>query len=353
MKHSEEKIPIIPGKINIFVNKSIKFINYFCFGGITKKNNCFNDIPDDDAINVNIDVVSAKHFSTKDSVGLVNFSKHCMVGDGQIYYFRKFFFLKFGLKLKKIDNNNFCLSITPHYLYLVHLRIENLYPFGVHLSDLLMIETIQKGNLVLYGGAFFNTQSGKASIIMAPRGVGKTYSLLKLIENKTFKLISEEISYLDLSKQEANLICVPNTILHISKNSGRIKFFDLFSIIFRRRSLLEFYGLETFSKEGVAQRIYLLENSKNDSIERAPVDEENFRKIMTIQRLQFSYYYNPLLRAYSYYGNLDLDYIYKKEESLLISFFQKIELFIVRASSLEKFSQLIEAKEKSDLPPLT
>ncbi|MDD4353348.1 MAG: hypothetical protein PHN56_02725 [Candidatus Nanoarchaeia archaeon] len=350
MKYNKKKKIMPVSGVNIFIDKNIKgIINFFCFNGAERGTNYFNNESKGDEINILIKIVSPDYFLPEKKDNLVNFSKYYRVGRNQVYYFRKILFFKLGLSFKKVSEKTFCFSVTTDYLRFVKLRIGNLCSLGVHLLYLLMIETIKKGNLILYGGAFLNTQSNIASLIIAPSGVGKTQTLLKLIEDKSFKLLSEEDSYLDFSNQELNFICVPNTIFNINKNKKKGRFFDfLFDFLFvkKDKTILEVLGPEIFSRKGTAKRIYLLENSKSDSIEKVPNNEENLRKVTAIQHLRFSNYWNELLCAYSYYGNLDMNHIYKKDEALLREFFSRVELFIVKASSFEKFSQLIRSIEK-------
>ena len=180
-------------------------------------------------------------------------------------------------------------------------------------------------------------------MIVAPPGVGKTYTLLNLAKQENVEIISEETSYVNMVNNAGSLIPTQNTFLNDRKNKGSAM--NLISFLFARKIKKRLEGtlkqINFATSETVLKRIYILENSKNDLIKRLEHSEENFKRLLTIQRFTSSYFNNQLLRAFSRFSELNLEQILQREEAILRNLYTNVELYSVCASRVEKFPELI------------
>jgi hypothetical protein len=117
--------------------------------------------------------------------------------------------------------------------------------------------------------------------------------------------------------------------------------------------LLEYYinpskksiseGIKNFTVDESAKikRIFILDRGKESTIEKIDA-EEALRRILIINRNEFSYHKNPLLFAYSYFQPcLNIDKLMKTEERILREIVEKTESFLVRTADPRQYIDLV------------
>ncbi|KKR07611.1 MAG: hypothetical protein UT32_C0009G0072 [Parcubacteria group bacterium GW2011_GWC2_39_14] len=339
---SKKKITVVKGKIELLLDENMDFLSYFSFGEIMRETGEDDFVEHKDVICISIESVNSDSFDSKHCQG-TRFARNYSGEANTTSFSKKFLHLNFGLKIKKNSDKNYVFFVTKNYLRFIKYKIENIYPLGIHLFDVLQIETIKLGNIAIYGSAFLNSKSKEASLIVAPPGVGKTYTLLNLAKQENVEIISEETSYVNMVNNAGSLIPTQNTFLNDRKNKGSAM--NLISFLFARKIKKRLEGtlkqINFATSETVLKRIYILENSKNDLIKRLEHSEENFKRLLTIQRFTSSYFNNQLLRAFSRFSELNLEQILQREEAILRNLYTNVELYSVCASRVEKFPELI------------
>jgi hypothetical protein len=331
---------IIPGEIAIKFDKPRAVFHYFSLGEIM--NGSLFTFSSRTKYTVDVHVVPHPSDHKKGEFG--KFSSFYEVGDDWVLYKRKYGGLTCELLIQGLPGNKLTVYVNSFYLNLVKAKIDGLYPVGVHLTDILLYKILDDDNLVVHGASLFDPDNEKSFLLVAPPDTGKTYTTFKLLE-KGYKFLGEDLSFYD--GQEDALVCMPYT----STWGHRFKFkkIDVSKIPFvgllsnsAKKGVEEIFGKESVKERAHLDRIYLLEKSDDDeSIEQVTADKTLLRKVMAIQRNEFSYFKNPLLRAYEYYHPLGIDEIYTKEAKNFEKLFTKKDLFVVRAPHYERYEHLI------------
>jgi hypothetical protein len=342
---SKKVITLVPGKVEVSIPSNIHQLRYLYFGEFSDPIDFFKNYIGKSAIKIDLHIISYKEFIGRSVVGFTQFSKDIRLKKNSIYFLKRVFFFKFGIALEKQSELEFKFFVTPHYFKYIKEKFGNIYPFGIHLFDLIHLEILKGGDFVFYGSSFFNTLRNEASLIIAPSGVGKTRSVLKLITQDGCKLLGEEVTYIDCTSKSPHVVCTPHTsTTNLEKHSGWIGFFNsLFSS--QMKSLFHTYGSDFFAFGGELKRVYILENSFEEGITKIN-KEESFYKISLIQNL-FTYFSNGILQASSYNQMCDILSIRKKEEETLRLILSSVRVYCIRARSSERFYSFIQQIEKN------
>lgn len=341
---TQKVVALVPGKIRILLPFEIQQIRYLYFGEVSIPIEFFKQYIEKFEVEVSIQIIPYKKFFDESQRNTLKFSKYIHLKNDQIFFFRRVLFWKFGISIQKQGDSKFTMLVTPHYFKYIKERVGNLCPFGVHLSDLLYIEMLKRSNFVFYGGSFLNTKRDEASLVVAPSGVGKTRSLLGLVRQGQYKLLGEEVTFVDCINESPYVVCTPHTsVTNLEKHNIWV---GLFNSIYssRMKSLFDKYeGNKSFSIGGKLKRIYILENSTEDHIEKIEFSE-SLRKIVSIQNL-FTYFSSILLQAGTYNETFNLIDIRKKEEVLLHKIISSVSVYCIKAKSSETFHLLIQKIE--------
>jgi hypothetical protein len=115
-----------------------------------------------------------------------------------------------------------------------------------------------------------------------------------------------------------------------------------FFVTSEKKGVADIFGDDSVSESADLQVIYLLQKSTKDAVTKAELDDELMRKIMAIQRNEFSYFKNPLIRAYEYHNELDVDAIYDTERRNIKKLLSAKDIYLVEAKDYMSFSKMIE-----------
>ncbi len=331
---------IIPGKLAIKFNHPRKVFYYFSLGEIM--NGSLFKFNKTTKYKVAINVVKHPRDHVPDTGG--HFSSFYKVGDGWVLYERKYGGLSCELAVTGMDSNNLTIYVNSFYLNYIKIKVDNMYPVGIHVTDILLSKMIGDNDLVIHGASLYDTNKKVAFLLVAPPDTGKTYTTYKLLE-QGYKFLGEDLSYYD--GESDSLICMPYTSTwgHRFKlkalDVSKVPFVGMFSNS-AKKGVEEIFGKESVVERERLDRIYILEKSNTEeSISKAKVDDSLIRKVMAIQRNEFSYYKNPLLRAYEYYHSVDLDGVAAIEARNINKLFEDKEVYLVRAPHYERYKDLI------------
>lgn len=253
--------------------------------------------------------------------------------------------IKIKLHLKNLFNNTELTVNKPYYKY-VRVKLDNVYPPGVHLSDILSINLIKRRFTPLHCAAV--ASQGEGSLLIAPPDTGKTITTLLALK-KGYSYLAEDIAVVD--HEHVYINPYTSTFLHNKEFEGYSALNrSLFSLT-KKIPLLSSYlrpkisvsnFLKHFKVNGKARikNIFILDRGKS-SIE-AIDPAEALRRTMIINRNEFSYHKNPLLFAYSYFNpSLDLDKTMKTEAELVQTIVAKSDRFLLRTLEPREYIELM------------
>ena len=297
---------IVPKVLTLDINKELKNLNYFSLGEVVKKN-IFNE--NEEQIQVKIRFVKdpEEHAGEKMS----NFSSYYKVGPGSILLTRKYAGITCKMLVKDLLSDSPEFYINKAYYKTIRFKVDNLYPPGVHIMDIIMLRMLKGKDLILHGASLKKKDSEGSFLILAPPDTGKTYTTYKLLE-LGYQFLGEDLSYYQHSTD--SLMCVPFTSTwghHFSGNkrlADKIPFAELF-IENDKETVDDLFDKESVAESARLDRIYLIEKDTKKSATKINSSDQLLKKINSIQRNEFSYYKNPLLRAFEYQNNIDIDKI--------------------------------------------
>jgi hypothetical protein len=277
------------------------------------------------------------------------FSTFYSVNQDEVYYERNYGGIKCAMLVKGMRSNEIQVYANPSYMRLVKFKIDNMYPVGVHLTDLLLLRILQNDDLVVHGASLQNTKTGKGFLLVAPPDTGKTYTTFHLLK-QGYKFLGEDLSYYRSSTDE--LLCMPYTStwghrFSFSKlDPSKIPFVGLFSES-NKKGVEEIFGKDAIAEKAELDTIYLIQKGERDRVTEISAGDDMHRRIMAIQRNEFSYFKNSLIRAYEYYNDINVDRIAEKESENFKKLLGKKKLVLVEGTSYESFKGLIDERERS------
>lgn len=329
----KKRIVLIPEKLSVNLDSKIKGIHYFHLGECLT-DNIFEHEREKFNIELNIVSNSSNVFKINNPIHL---TKDYKITEKSLYFRKKHHFFDFRILIENIDSNDIELFVNKQYWKLVKFKIENLYPVGIHLTDLLLLKAIENNDLIIYGASLFNRKTDSAFLIMSLPAVGKTHTTFKLLHNKDYQYLGEDVSYYDSQNNE--LYCVPFSSSW-SHHRNRFYFFS------EHNNVINIFGKDKVKEKTKLKRIYLPEYAKENKITKIPNDARLLNKILNLQRNAFSYYKNPLFRTVDYFrGNLDIENLYKKEALLFEQMLKDKDVYLVSSDNYDNFHQIIHKNE--------
>lgn len=335
---------IIPDKLLLDVEKSIRELCYFSLGEMINRS-IFKESNEEFQVRLRIVNNPLKYFVEP----YKQFSTNYKVGVNSIYYRRKYGGIKCEMSIINLKSNRFQVFVNKNYLRFVRFKVDGLYPIGIHLMDLLLLKIIDSGDLVIHAASLYNSKTKDAFLLVAPPDTGKTYTTYMLLK-EDFKFLGEDLSY--YNKKYNSLLCMPLTStwghrFEVAKKRKieKIPFLSLF-IESTRKIATEIFNESIIKRKAKLSRIYILEKSSENKVEKIEISDELIRKIMIIQRNEFSYYKNPLLRAFDYFNSINVDIIFEKEKENLKEMLKNKNIYLVSANNHKSFPGLILKNEK-------
>jgi hypothetical protein len=264
----------------------------------------------------------------------------------EIFYARPIGFGKTIKLLLKNLLNGTQLLVNGDYYKLVKLRVDNVYPPGVHLADILSVNLLERKYTPLHCAAISSANEG--TLLVAPPDTGKTVTTLLALK-RGFSYMAEDIAVVDRENVYANPYT--STFLHNDELIGYNKINKSLFSLYRKIPFLHDYLrprgsvhalLRNFKIEEKApiENIFILDRGRTSIEELA--SKEAIRRIMIINRNEFSYYKNPLLFAYSYFNpELNINKLMEVEEELVHTIVDRAHCFLLKSNEPKQYIELI------------
>ncbi|MEM4680608.1 MAG: hypothetical protein QW038_02325 [Nanopusillaceae archaeon] len=137
-------------------------------------------------------------------------------GKKEIYYERPLARkIRAKLLLKDLERNT-KIYVNKSYFRLVKFKVDNLYPPGIHLTDILSTKLLKNG--LSHSHSACISIDNKAILIFAPPDTGKTITTFLALKNG-FNFISEDITIVD--KKYAYSCPLTSTFYHLLVNEKK------------------------------------------------------------------------------------------------------------------------------------
>lgn len=327
------------------VVSSKEFIQYFSLGQNLESYSQSSR----SAIEVDFDVV--KNLS-RDTVDAQKFHFFYGYYDKQeIFYERP---LSVGIKLKmQVKNLLDHPKIVANEAYFKYIRFkaDNVYPPGIHLLDILLVNLLQRMYSPLHC-AVISTPNNEGILLAAPPDTGKTLTSF-LALNRGFHFLAEDIAFVDEKYVYANPYT--STFLHGDQfgngRSGKslrslVKSiptkFDLLQYYTRppKKSISDIVKGVKIEEKAMIKNIFVLDRGEASVQRLSP--EEAARRILIINRNEFSYYKNPLIFAYSYFNSsLDVNKLMRTEEQIIDTIVNTRDCFLIKSNDPKRYIEQI------------
>jgi len=190
---------------------------------------------------------------------------------------------------------------------MVKMKADNLYPPGVHLTDILTVKLLEKGFTPIHSAAFSLGTNG--FLVCGPPDIGKSLTVVLALKHG-YKFLSEDITVTDGRRVFTNPYTFTFLQIHgFEKASIRLAFwkfiyrnFPPLSYWIKPPRILLHQRIREVNIERNAEikSIFFLDKGK-ESLKKIG-SEEALMKFLSINRNEFSYHKNPLIFAYSYFN---------------------------------------------------
>ena len=264
-------------------------------------------------------------------------------GIDAVYYERR---LGMGITAKMYAENLLrggkVLANSSYYKY-VRAKIDNAYPIGVHLADFLILNLLQRGYAPLHSAAISSKDTGM--LIVGPPDSGKSLTTI-LALRQGFSYLSEDVTFVD----ENNVYANPYTSTFVHNNKSRNLRDILFGVLpftsyffeSPRTSVRDLVKNVEIDEKAEVKKIFILDQAKGESAQRLSASEA-LRRILIINRNEFSWYKNPIVLAYSYFNSsLDLRKLMQIEEHIINSLIEKADCFLIKSSNPKNYINMIQ-----------
>lgn len=333
------------------VTSSIDYIPYFSLG---ENLDLYSDEPSQAIIDTSFNVVkNIPYDKSKCQKFHFFFGFH---NSDEIYYERP---LSIGIKLKMQVNDLLRqpkITVNKEYYKYIRFKADNVYPPGIHLVDIISVNLLQKMYAPLHCAAI-SSEKNEGILIVAPPDTGKTLTTFSALK-KGFHFLAEDIAFVDKKSVYANPHT--STFLHNDRlGNGDVKksFRSLLKKIPSKFDLLEYYirsprmSISDIIKNvkidnsAIIHKIFILDRGKTDSQKIDP--EEASRRILIINRNEFSYFKNPLIFAYSYFNpSIDLNKLMRVEENIIDTIVKDKDCYAINANDPKEYIKLLIDKVK-------
>lgn len=241
------------------------------------------------------------------------------------------------------------ITINKWYHRFIRFKMDNVHPPGAHLTDILTIQLLEKNFLPLHCAAV--SLRGDGFIIAAPPDTGKTVTSMLATKNG-FGFLSEDIAIADdtfiySNPQTATFYHIPGFKENRSIRQRLFNFANTkmpaLCFLISPPSARIYEVMKTIDVDAKApvKGIFILEKG-SELVEEIDTDEV-LRRMLIINRNEFSYYKNTLIFAHSYFNRLpDLGKLQRREEELMLTLASKARCYLVRSSNSMKFIDSIK-----------
>jgi hypothetical protein len=318
-------------------------IPYFSFGEYLDNNSSSIDPQISLDFQVTKDLSKPEHLNQK---------FHFCVGQDnsdEIYYERP---LGLGIVAKmhcKNLHSNPQVIVNNSYYKFIRSRIDNAFPPGVHLADLLCLKLLEKDYSPLHCAAI--SSEDKGFLLAAPPDTGKSITTL-LAAKRGYGFLSEDIAFID----DKNVYSNPATAtFYHTENFKSSKSIPaaIFNFMYLKVPMVSYFmdppnariydimkDIRIEEKLPV-ETIFILDRGSEEVRE---VDaEEATRRLLIINRNEFSYHKNTLLFAYSYFNRqVQLKELMEKEENIISHMTSRVKAYLIRSNNPRQYIELID-----------
>jgi hypothetical protein len=329
-----------------------KYIHYFSFGDhLIEEHSSYGSNP----FNINISINVVKDLTRPSGLGQKFQSCYGSDGKDEIYFERHLGLgIKAKLHIKKLLNT--ChFAINNNYHRFVRFKADNVYPPGIHLSDILSVNLLERKYAPVHCAAISSQTEG--ILLVAPPNTGKTLTTLLALKCG-FDYVSEDIAIVD----EENVYANPytSTFNHYDDESNVNNEKSIRAFI-SKFPLLNYYvqiskssmpAIDLIKSSKIDQKvkittICILSRGKETKIEKIGA-EEALRRVLIINRNEFSYYKNPLLLAYSYFNpTFSINHLGNIEQKILHAIINKADCFLLRSNDPNEYIKLVKNSKSS------
>jgi len=267
----------------------------------------------------------------------------------ELYYERP---LGLGIRVKMLCTN---ILTDPHiivnnsYYKFIRSRIDSAYPPGVHVADVLCVKLLEKGYSPLHCAAI--SHKGEGIVLSAPPDTGKSLTTLLALK-RGYGFLSEDIAIAD----KINIYSNPTTatFYHTENLRGPKSFKSAYFNFFYLKVPILSYFLDPpnarvydimkdikIDEKVPIRHIFVLDKGNGGVTEMDP--NETARRLLIINRNEFSYHKNTLLFANSYFNpKLAIDKLMQKEEEIIKTLSNRVKSYLIRTDNPREYIDLIE-----------
>jgi hypothetical protein len=269
----------------------------------------------------------------------------------EIYYEKP---LSIGVTLKmRVENllEHPKITVNSSYYKYVRFKADNVYPPGIHLVDTLSVNLLKRMYAPLHCAAV-SSPHDEGILLVAPPDTGKTLTTF-LALNRGFSFLAEDIAFVDQSHVYANPYT--STFLHGDQFSDQKRTKSLFSRVKNipaRFDLLQYYYRPAklsipdllknvkVNQKARIKNIFILDKGKTSIQKLDP--QEAFRRVLIVNRNEFSYYKNTLTFAYAYFNpSLDINKLMRAEENIINAIVSNNNCYLIKSSDPKRYIELI------------
>jgi hypothetical protein len=268
----------------------------------------------------------------------------------EVYFERP---LGFGLNAKLHCKNLMTdpqIHVNRTYYKLIRLKIDNIFPPGVHLGDTLSL-LLLKNNYIPLHCAAISSSNNEGILLAAPPDAGKSTTSMLAVK-RGYGFLSEDISiaddkYIYANPQTTTFYHIPGVNINRPLRQKLTRFTDLnmpvlsYFITPKADRIYEIMKDIKIDLKVPIKYIFILDKGE-DKLEQLD-SKEALRRILIINRNQFSHHKNTLLFAYSYFNrSLDINALMQKEEKLIENMTSNVKSYLVRCADIANFINIID-----------
>lgn len=282
------------------------------------------------------------------------------ISGNNIYYERQLFpgmVYRMNIDLTNIQKP--VLIVNKSYILNSFARVNNIFPPGAHLTDIILIMLLRKGFVAVSAAAL--TLFNEGIVLAGPPDTGKTTTVLSAIADKkhTYKIMSEDLCLLS---NNGDVVSIPytNSFRHYNNTSNPIgklfgklsKSSPVFSLLFRkfRGHMDTLFDGVVFESFAPLKHLYFLESNKSiQGFKIVPISEsDKYRMLQGLAAYEFTFYRNPALLAASYFSDSINPQILKvREQTLLAQAVKNVRAFKIIASQPQNFYKALGSLHKN------